>query len=278
MFPGKDPHKTNPVQSPPLLQSKCSSSSASCACMATDNSSSPMVDQQGQFFKGLPIHFPQYQYKICTDASMEGWGAHLDQWKIYGSWSQLQKSFHINRLEMRAVRLALETFSLPEGSVILVNSDNATTVAYINKQGGTRSQSLMKETYLLFNLLQSKQWLLRASFLPGAKNVIADSLSRKDQVIPSEWSLNPLLVKRIFKVWETPMVDLFATKRNAKLSMYVSPISDEQAWAEDALSLNWTDLITYAYPPSSIMTKVLEKIIQERCLVILITSAWPTQA
>ena len=111
---------------------------------------------KNNFFKGLPIHSPQYQYRICTDASMEGWGAHLGQSKIYGSWSQLEKSFHINRLEMRAVRLALIEFDLPPHSIILVSSDNATTVAYINKQGGTRSLSLMRETYLLFNLLQSK--------------------------------------------------------------------------------------------------------------------------
>ena len=65
------------------------------------------------FFRGLPIHLPQYQYGICTDTSMEGLGAHLGQSKIYGSWSQLEKSFHINRLEMTAVRLALVKFELP---------------------------------------------------------------------------------------------------------------------------------------------------------------------
>ena len=234
--------------------------------------------QKENFFKGLPIHPPPYLYRICTDASMEGWGAHLNQSKIYGSWSQLEKSFHINRLEMRAVRLALQGFNLPENAVILVSSDNQTTVAYINKQGGTRSPSLMRETYLLFELLQERNWSLRASYLPGAKNVIADALSRKDQVIPSEWSLHPQIVKRIFQVWHTPMIDLFATKRNAKLPTYVSPVPDPEAWAEDALSLNWKGLIAYAYPPPAIMTKVLEKILQEECQVILIASAWPTQA
>ena len=136
----------------------------------------------------------------------------------------------------------------------------------------------MEETYLLFELLQTKSWTIRASYLPGAKNVIADALSRKDQVIPSEWSLHPLIVKRIFKIWDTPMVDLFATKRNAKLPIYVSPVPDQEAWAEDALSLNWSGLIAYAYPPPAIMSKVLEKILQERCQVILIASAWPTQS
>ena len=74
------------------------------------------------------------------------------------------------------------------------------------------------------------------------------------------------------------MVDLFATKRNAKLPIYVSPVPDQETWAEDALSLNWSGLIAYAYPPPAIMSKVLEKILQEKCLVILIASAWPTQS
>ena len=179
---------------------------------------------------------------------------------------------------MRAVRFALQKFDLPPKSVILVSSDNSTTVAYINKQGGTRSQSLMQETYLLFDLLQQKEWILRASYLPGAKNVIADSLSRKNQILPSEWSLHPQIVKRIFKTWETPLVDLFATKRNTKLPLYVSPVPDQEAWAEDALSLNWTGLIGYAYPPQTIIPKVLDKILQEKCQIILIAPAWPTQS
>ena len=233
---------------------------------------------QDNFFKGCPIHPVPYQYRICTDASLEGWGAHMDQNKVFGSWSQQEVSLHINVLELRAVRLALLHFNLPNQSVILVSSDNSTVVAYINKQGGTRSQTLMEETYLLFNLLQSREWSLRASYLPGAKNVIADALSRRNQVIPSEWSLHPLIVKRIFKVWQTPLIDLFATKRNTKLPLYISPVPDPEAWAEDALSVSWKGLLGYAYPPPAIMSKVLEKILLEECQVILIASAWPTQS
>ena len=82
----------------------------------------------------------------------------MDQCRIYGSWSQQEQSFHINILEMRAIRYALIQFNLPTDSVILVSSDISTVVAYVNKQGGTRSVTLMEETYLLFHLLQEKQW------------------------------------------------------------------------------------------------------------------------
>jgi hypothetical protein len=113
---------------------------------------------------------------------------------------------------MRAVRQALLHFNFPVNSKILVNSDISTVVAYINKQGGTRSKMLMEETYLLFHLLQEKQWFLRVNYLPRAKYVIADVLSTQNQKIPLEWSLHPQIVNRIFKTWETPQVDLFATR------------------------------------------------------------------
>ena len=196
----------------------------------------------------------------------------MDQKMISGSWSQAEKILHINILEMRAVRLALLHFNLPLHSSILINADNSTVIAYINKQGGTRSESLMKECHLLFNLLQEKHWNLKATYLPGARNVVADSLSRKNQILPSEWSLHPQVVKRIFTTWRTPMIDLFATNKNKKLPLYVSPLPDQEAWAEDALSLDWTGLDAYAYPPASIISKVLEKIMTEPCKIILIAS------
>ena len=195
------------------------------------------------FYKGCPIHQSFYQYRICSDTSMEGWVAHMDQCRIYGSWSQQEQSLHINILEMRAIRYALIRFNLPTDSVILVNSDNSTVVAYVNKQGGTRSVTLMEETYLLFHLLQEKQWFLRASYLPGARNVIADSLSRQNQILPSEWSLHPSIVQRILRIWDFPVLDLFVTRRNRKLPLYVCPVLDDQAWAEDA-SVNMLDRFT----------------------------------
>ena len=41
------------------------------------------------------------------------------------------------------------------------------------------------------------------------------------------------------------MVDLFATKLNHKLPMYVSPVPDSQAWETDALNFSWEGLDAY---------------------------------
>ena len=61
----------------------------------------------------------------------------------------------------------------------------------------------------------------------GGRNVIADSLSRQKQILPSKWSLHPSIVQRILSIWDFPMVDPFATRRNRKLPLYVSPVPDD---------------------------------------------------
>ena len=233
--------------------------------------------QAHNLYAGVPLHQRDHHVTIFTDASEEGWGAHHEQTRISGVWSEEDRTFHINVLELRAISRALAEFKFPHGSHILVNTDNTTVVAYVNKQGGTRSIYLMEETYALFDLLVKGGWTLRARHLPGVKNVIADALSRRNQVIPSEWSLLPSVVKRIFHVWGSPNVDLFATHLNTKLPVYVSPLPDEVAWKVDALSISWEGLDAYAYPPAPLIGKVLEKIQAHHCRVILIASAWPAQ-
>ena len=47
------------------------------------------------------------------------------------------------------------------------------------------------------------------------------------------------MFKQICHKWFTPHVDLFATRLNHKLPLYVSPVPDPNAWDIDALNINW---------------------------------------
>ncbi len=58
----------------------------------------------------------------------------------------------------------------------------------------------------------------------------------------------------------SPIIDAFATAENKKLPVYFSPIPDPEAYAVDALSQDWTGLSMYAFPPTAILTKVLQRI------------------
>ena len=100
---------------------------------------------------------------------------------------------------------------------------------------------------------------LKARHIPGCLNVMADLLSRSNQVQSTEWSLHTQVFKQICQKWFTPHVDLFATHLNHKLPLYVSPVPDPKAWDIDPLNINWTDLTAYAYPPMALHHRVIQK-------------------
>ena len=60
-----------------------------------------------------------------------------------------------------------------------------------------------------------------------------------------------------------------------QLPLYVTPIPDPKAWDIDALNINWTCLTAYAYPPTALLHRVIQKIRQCNCLIILIAPGWP---
>lgn len=228
--------------------------------------------------QGVPLQTPEFQVRLFTDASTKGWGAHLEGQTAQGSWSEQEQDLHINILEMRAIKLALLAFNIPQKHNILVATDNTTVVSYVNKQGGTRSLSLWRETQDLIDLVIRNMWILKARHIPGKLNVIADQLSREGQTLPTEWSLHPDIVKWIFQEMGTPLVDLFATKYNHKLPLYVSPVPDEKAIDTDALSISWEQMDIYAFPPHQILPKVLEKLWKtEKCRMILVAPKWKNQ-
>ena len=75
---------------------------------------------------------------------------------------------------------------------------------------------------------------LHARYLPGRTNVVADQLSRRGQVIGTEWSLHPQVANEVFRQLGTPTLDLFATSLNKKLALYCSVLPDPLAVMEDA--------------------------------------------
>ena len=149
-------------------------------------------------------------------------------------------------------------------------TDNSTVVAYINKQGGTHSAEMCALLWKIMTWCHHYHITLKARHIPGCLNVMADLLSRSNQVQSTEWSLHPQVFKQICQKWFTPHVDLFATRLNHKLPLYVFPVPDPNAWDIDALNLNWTGLTAYAYPPMALLHRVVQKIRQCHCLIIAI--------
>ena len=227
--------------------------------------------------KGQPLHPLQHALQLFTDASNEGWGAHLGDFTARGLWSTQESALHINLLELKAVLLALKRFErLCWKETILVCSDNTTVVSYINKEGGMKSGSLCALLWRLLMWCNQRQIVLRARHIPGHLNVIADKLSRHGQVIQTEWSLLQEVFDQICRRWHKPEVDLFATKFKHKLPRFVSPVPDLLAWKVDALSVPWRNLDAYAFPPVALLGKVVSKLMDQGFhRVILIAPGWP---
>ena len=58
---------------------------------------------ESNVLQGQPLHPIKHALQMFTDASKEGWGAHLNELTARGSWSVPESKLHINYLELKAV-------------------------------------------------------------------------------------------------------------------------------------------------------------------------------
>ena len=228
---------------------------------------------------GVTWTHPEPDYTLYTDSSNSGWGGTLNNQNISGKWPQEMLNQHINYKELKATWETMIHFQdqLTNHSV-LIATDNTSTSCYLNKLGGTRSPQLMQLTVQILLWCQERNIQIRARHIPGHLNVISDQLSRRNQIVSTEWSIQQSVITAISKIWETPQVDLFATKYNHKLPLYFSPVPDPKALGVDSMSQSWKNLIGYAYPPQAIMQQVLNKIKADQATVYLIAPAWSSRS
>ena len=188
---------------------------------------------------GMLLDIPEARAQLFTDASESGWGAHMDTLQASGLWSAREAMLHINQLEMIAVRNALLAFRTQlAGLPVQLMSDNATVVSYLTKQGGTASLPMYRLAKEVLLLARYTDIILRAKHIPGERNAPADLLSRRDKVVHTEWTLVQTVVDSLCITWDKPNVDLFATRLNNRLPVFVSPMADPLAVEVDAMSIS----------------------------------------
>ncbi len=145
---------------------------------------------------GVPLEQVSRHAVVFTDASTTGWGATYNGHAVSGVWTGPQLHWHINCLELLAVRLALSRLrGRLQRKDVLVRTDNTATVAYINRQGGLRSRRMSQLARHLLLWSQKHLRSLRAIHIPGVFNRAADELSRA--ALPGEWRLHPQAVQLI---------------------------------------------------------------------------------
>ena len=64
-----------------------------------------------RIYNGKSLFFPPTDLCISSDASTKGWGATCQEISTGRTWSQEERKAHINILELKAVHLAILTFT-----------------------------------------------------------------------------------------------------------------------------------------------------------------------
>jgi hypothetical protein len=124
---------------------------------------------------------PLPSYCLATDACGVGGGAHFFEDWLYVNWKvdcpeMCEMNINVQELEM-VHQAALRWADQWSGTHVLIRSDNASTVASINK-GTSGSPEMLRVIQRLFWLSVEYNFKLTAKFLPGVDNILADRISR----------------------------------------------------------------------------------------------------
>ena len=216
------------------------------------------------------------QLDLWSDASDVGWGAHLGGQVVSGLWSQEEAHDSINLRELLAIFYALQHFlPLVRNASVAMFSDNMTALAYLKNQGGTRSAVLNRTAQELLRWSELHSVTLLPQFIMGRNNVLADSLSRTNQILGSEWTLKMSVFHQLRQRWPVT-IDLFATSLNHRCIPYFSPFHDPNSIGTDALLQQWNGWQAYAFPPYALIPAVLKKLRSSSgVLMTIIAPYWP---
>lgn len=215
--------------------------------------------------------------RVTSDASLSGWGAVVDNLAIHGSWSPQEKRRSINELELLAIERALTSFPqrLQSRNVLLLG-DNTTSLSYIYKMGGTKSATMTNIAIRIWEFVLNQNINLEVEHIRGICNTQADLLSRLgDRSETTEWRLNTRVFQYLNHMWGPLLRDLFASPTNTQLPNFIS-------WKENHTQMNafhyqWKSG-DYAFPPFSLVGKVLNKVRADQCQILLIAPRWEAQS
>ena len=222
-----------------------------------------------------PLRRGSFSVNMKTDASGNyGWGGHSSRGEFcQGEWKQEEQNWHINKKELEAAYRSLENM-MQMGDYVNLFLDSRTSVAFVNRQGGTRSSALCRTALDLWELVLARDGWVKANWLPRELNQVADMLS-KSAIDTWEVSLSAVVTKRLFSKWFYPSMDMFASRQSHVTTRYCSWYPDSQAVARDAFSMMKWPETCYCFPPVPMISLMLDKIQQDRVQAIIVVPKWP---
>ena len=224
------------------------------------------------------IYHENPSLSLTTDASKSGWGATHNSLRTGGTLSYEESLEHINVLELIAVLFGLQSLIKQSNIHVKVLCDNTTAVHTINNMGTSHSLACDKVVKQIWQFAISKSLWISATHLPGRLNKDADEESRKNE-LRLEWKLNETVFREIQHAFErAPEIDLFASRLNYQLKPFVSYRPDPECFAVNAFLIPWGQFFFYAFPPFSLIPRILQKVYFDQAEGILVVPKWPNQA
>jgi hypothetical protein len=147
----------------------------------------------------------------------------------------------------------------------------------MNKQGGTRSLPLMELATQLWKWCLQRGITIQSNHISGIDNTIADYESRRP-FRKNNWMIAPAIFTALQHHLGQNDVDLFADRITKQLPKYVSWLPNPGSLFTDAFTIPWNQFQRpYLNPPWNLISRCLQKIIQEKLpQVTMITPWWPS--
>ena len=143
--------------------------------------------------------------------------------------------------------------------------DNQPALAYSTKMGGTVNQKMNQVSKELWKFLRGNGIRIILEHLLGKPNTLVDKESRKKT--SSKWKLNPSIFQKLRYVRGPAEIDLFATRVTTQLQAY---IIHHLSQGTNAFQQSWKNLKAYAFPPFSLVGRVLKKVQKEQASLLLL--------
>ena len=124
-----------------------------------------------RLYNGKSLILPPTDLCISTDVG----GGTCQGILTAGLWSQEERKVHFNILELKAVHLAILTFT--KFKIVYrmhVQMDNKVALSLLVKMGGTHNKEILGLSKQICDYLQSKKILITAEYLPVHLNVTVD--------------------------------------------------------------------------------------------------------
>ena len=233
--------------------------------------------EESNVLPGQPLHQLKHALQIFTDASKEGWGAHLNGTHCKGNLGSSRKQVAHKSLGAKSGLPGPKRVPRPLFKQHSPGSHRQHNSGCLYQQRGGDEVGLpvcptVENPVLVHQETGNSQGTSHPRPAErDSRQAIRTWPDHSNGMVPSPRGVQSYMLP-VAPATSGPVCHQI----QHKLPQFVPLVPDPQAWTVDALSLSWENLDPYAFPPAAILGKVVEKLQDYRCnRIILIAPGWP---